>query len=200
MPAPIAPWMSASEAFTIWMLSTAMNAPSAEPMTAIHVLSGTALSAACAPGARETVGDATGLLFTGTAMALMVFPSLPPRCGGRPAAITWEIPNGLSRPAERSVGAAGAGLTRLRPGRHVARRRRTASLGHLRRLGIDGGLHRHAGPQQSVELGVVERDLDRDALDDLGEIAGGVVGWQQGKLQSTGRRQAVHAPRQLDAR
>ena len=39
MPAPIAPWMSASEALTIWMFSTAMNAPRVEPMTAIQVLS-----------------------------------------------------------------------------------------------------------------------------------------------------------------
>src|SRR5690242_1474353 len=39
MPAPIAPWMSASDALTIWMSSTAMKAPSVEPMTAIQVLS-----------------------------------------------------------------------------------------------------------------------------------------------------------------
>ncbi len=39
MPAPIAPWMSASEALTIWMFSTAMKAPSVEPTTAIQVLS-----------------------------------------------------------------------------------------------------------------------------------------------------------------
>ena len=38
MPAPIAPWMSASEALTIWMLSTAMKAPSVAPNTAIQVL------------------------------------------------------------------------------------------------------------------------------------------------------------------
>src|SRR3569833_1664169 len=37
MPAPIAPWMSASEALTIWMLSTAMKAPSVAPATAIQV-------------------------------------------------------------------------------------------------------------------------------------------------------------------
>src|SRR5258706_7305060 len=37
MPAPIAPWMSASDALTIWMLSTAMKAPSVEPPTAIHI-------------------------------------------------------------------------------------------------------------------------------------------------------------------
>src|ERR1700729_1551202 len=37
MPAPIAPWMSASEALTIWMLSTAMKAPSVAPNTASQV-------------------------------------------------------------------------------------------------------------------------------------------------------------------
>src|SRR4029450_8056532 len=45
MPAPIAPWMSASEALTIWMLSTAMKAPSVAPATAIQVLADTAASA-----------------------------------------------------------------------------------------------------------------------------------------------------------
>ena len=39
---PMAPWMSATEALTIWMLSTAMNAPSVAPITAIHVLAETA--------------------------------------------------------------------------------------------------------------------------------------------------------------
>ena len=32
----MAPWMSASEALTIWMLSTAMKAPSVDPITAIQ--------------------------------------------------------------------------------------------------------------------------------------------------------------------
>src|ERR1700759_2544457 len=40
MPAPIAPWMSASEALTIWMFSTAMKAPSVAPTTASQVLAG----------------------------------------------------------------------------------------------------------------------------------------------------------------
>ena len=48
MPAPIAPWMSASEALTIWMLSTAMKAPSVAPITAIQVLAETAGAAAVA--------------------------------------------------------------------------------------------------------------------------------------------------------
>src|SRR5215470_15023056 len=48
MPAPIAPWMSASDALTIWMLSTAMKAPSVAPATAIQVLADTAGSAGAA--------------------------------------------------------------------------------------------------------------------------------------------------------
>src|SRR5712691_5374423 len=48
MPAPIAPWISASEALTIWMLSTAMKAPSVAPATAIQVFAETA-GAAGAP-------------------------------------------------------------------------------------------------------------------------------------------------------
>ena len=50
MPAPIAPWMSASEALTIWMFSTAMNAPSVAPITAIQVLAETAWVAGAEAG------------------------------------------------------------------------------------------------------------------------------------------------------
>src|SRR5579863_1672577 len=39
MPAPIAPWISGSASLVIWMFSTAMNAPSVEPITASQVLS-----------------------------------------------------------------------------------------------------------------------------------------------------------------
>src|SRR5882757_7495400 len=42
MPAPIAPCTSASEALTIWMLSTAMKAPRLAPITAIQVFTETA--------------------------------------------------------------------------------------------------------------------------------------------------------------
>ena len=38
---------------------------------------------------------------------------------------------------------------------------------------------------------VVEHDLDRHALHDLGEVAGGVVGRQQREFEAAGRRQAV---------
>jgi hypothetical protein len=62
MPAPIAPWMSASEALTIWMLSTAMKAPSVAPITATQVLMetvGAAGALGCA--AVETGPDGTAV-------------------------------------------------------------------------------------------------------------------------------------------
>src|SRR5438270_5844619 len=57
MPAPIAPWMSASEALTIWMFSTAMKAPSVAPITAVQVLVETA-GVAAAAGAGRLVAEA----------------------------------------------------------------------------------------------------------------------------------------------
>src|SRR5690348_13260502 len=101
--------MSASEALTIWMLSTAMNAPSVEPITAIQV--------------RAVTGPATAVMVA----------SLPGR------------------------------------------------------LGVDGRLDRHARPQQTFELLVVQRDLHRNALHDLGKVAGGVVGRQQREFQAACR-------------
>src|SRR5882672_2803808 len=60
IPAPIAPWISASEALTIWMLSTAMNAPSVAPNTASQVLAETVLA--------ETAG-ASGVACTRSILA-----------------------------------------------------------------------------------------------------------------------------------
>ena len=63
MPAPIAPWMSASEALTIWMLSTAMKAPSVAPITAIQVFAEIAGAAWSARGLRAIaeVGGGSGV-------------------------------------------------------------------------------------------------------------------------------------------
>ena len=64
MPAPIAPWMSASEALTIWMLSTAMKAPSVAPNTAIQVFAETVFAetagAACGAGWLRAIGADIG--------------------------------------------------------------------------------------------------------------------------------------------
>src|SRR5579883_630594 len=56
MPAPIPPWMSASEALTIWMLRTAMKAPSVAPITASQVFAETAAATAAAEGGCSLVG------------------------------------------------------------------------------------------------------------------------------------------------
>jgi hypothetical protein len=53
--------MSASEALTIWMLRTAMKAPSVEPTTAVHMRSG--LMAGRTTVTFEAPGDAAELLF-----------------------------------------------------------------------------------------------------------------------------------------
>src|ERR1700736_1004427 len=60
--------------------------------------------------------------------------------------------------------------------------------------GVDIGDNRHAR-QQALEqrLVLVEDDPDRNALHHLGEIAGGVVRWQQRELRSGGRRNPLDA-------
>src|SRR5271166_6783805 len=50
----------------------------------------------------------------------------------------------------------------------------------------DSSGHRKAWTQLGSEFGIVERNLDRDSLCYLGEIAGSVVGRQQRKLRSAG--------------
>src|SRR5882672_8332999 len=63
MPAPIAPWMSASEALTIWMLSTAMKAPSVAPITAAQVFAEIA-------GAAGAVADLDSLISAEAALSV----------------------------------------------------------------------------------------------------------------------------------
>src|SRR3569832_541805 len=74
MPAPIAPWMSASEALTIWMFSTAMKAPSVAPITAIQVLADTAGAAGAAGAERPTAATTVG--------CSVLMASTPVRAGG----------------------------------------------------------------------------------------------------------------------
>src|SRR5882724_436253 len=54
--------------------------------------------------------------------------------------------------------------------------------------------HRESGTQFGGKGGVVQRDLDRDALYNFCEIAGSVVGRQQRKLRSAGGRDLQHLP------
>src|SRR5258707_5682208 len=65
-------------------------------------------------------------------------------------------------------------------------------------VGMNSGFYRHSRQQALQQwLSLVELDADRDALDHLGEIAGGIVGRQQRELRSTGRRYSVDAAMQL---
>src|SRR6202171_3171317 len=61
-------------------------------------------------------------------------------------------------------------------------------------VGANSCDHRHSR-QQALQQGLalVELDPDRDALDYLGEIAGGVVGRQQCELRSAGGRDSLDA-------
>src|SRR5262245_10879116 len=163
MPAPIAPWMSASEALTIWMLRTAMKAPSVEPMTAIHILSEPAVLAASSAGAREIDGAAAGSRLRALAGAVMAARSMAEMLEQSVADGAWRMIGRFPRQFLRS----GAALGQPR-----------GFLGQPRGFGVDGRLDRHAGAQQTVQLRVIDRDFHRNALDDLGEIAGGVVGRQ----------------------
>ena len=62
-------------------------------------------------------------------------------------------------------------------------------LGLVRIAGVDGGDDREARPQRHGFQHILgERDAHRDALHDLGEIAGRVVGRQQRELRPRGRR------------
>src|SRR5262245_1613948 len=165
MPAPIAPWMSASEALTIWMLSTAMKAPSVAPATAIHVLADTAGSAGTAARLLSKSAEEAALR-AGCSVVMAVCS----RSGG----------GGVHRSVavDRGRGVCGDAACR------VARSDRG-------RLGVDGWLGRHARAQQALQAVVVEHDLHRHALHDLGEVAGGVVGRQQREFEAARRRQAV---------
>src|SRR6516164_9189103 len=179
MPAPMAPWISASEALTIWMLRIAMKAPRVEPRTATQVLSGTrsALS----------IGGSAATEAAWTAAMISALPYVFVGCAK--AAARFVRRGALTSPAGQYRAAKRAALTRA--GR--------LPLGEDRGFGVDRRDHRHAGPQHPGELRVVHHDPDRDALNDLGEVAGGVVRRQQRELESTRRRQAVDVALQPDA-
>ena len=95
----------------------------------------------------------------------------------------------------------GSHLPAAASGRGVRRRHRRGPGGYLRVRGVAGrigpisdrwSVDRHAGPQTAGQrIGPVERDLHRDALHDLGEVAGGVVRRQQREFLAAGRREAV---------
>src|SRR5579883_280271 len=73
MPAPIAPCTSASDALTIWMLSTAMKAPSVAPSTAIQTLAGTCAAGAVAAGAGLLRPDVAAVAWSAVMASLLSF-------------------------------------------------------------------------------------------------------------------------------
>src|ERR1700734_1077972 len=64
---------------------------------------------------------------------------------------------------------------------------------------VDARLDRHAGAEQADQTVIVEHDLYGDALDDLGEIAGGVVRRQEGEFEAARRGNTVHMALNLGA-
>src|SRR6266478_8732066 len=65
-------------------------------------------------------------------------------------------------------------------------------------VGMNSGFYRHSRQQALQQrLSLVELDANRDALDHLGEIAGGIVGRQQRELRSAGGRYSLDAAMQL---
>src|SRR5438067_1516845 len=135
--------MSASEALTIWMFSTAMKAPRVAPTTAIQVLAETGASVASAAGLRSLAGTSSMVV-----------------CG-----VVMMIHRRMRGRMFRG---------RLAAGLAAARRQALCSftLGDDRGLGVDGRLGRHAGAEQASQVVVIEHDLHRHALHDLGEVAG----------------------------
>src|SRR5262245_34593797 len=72
---------------------------------------------------------------------------------------------------------------------------------HFLALDVDGRNDGHAGAQfVGKRAAGIECDLDRDTLDHLGEVAGGVVGRQQGELLPARRGNAVHVALEGHAR
>jgi hypothetical protein len=68
----------------------------------------------------------------------------------------------------------------------------------LAQVDLDHRRHaRHQAARVLLEVFRLEGDLDRHALDDLGEVAGRVIGRQQRELVARGRREAVHAADQF---
>src|SRR5580658_9332075 len=86
----------------------------------------------------------------------------------------------LALSGERAIArgtAAAASATGGTVGSPGSRRMRPIRLARARR---DGRIDRHAGAKLAEQRAAgIEHDLHRDALDDLGEVAGGIVGRQQ---------------------
>src|SRR5207244_11261096 len=126
-------------ALPIWMLSTAMKAPSVAPTTASQVFAETVRAA----------GTGCGRSLLRVEAALMVYGSAIMGISLRLA----ERALAAVRPHRQWVrGELACGL----------------AFGNHRRLGVDGRFRLHARTQQPCEVVVVERDLPRHPRPDLG--------------------------------
>src|SRR5215469_7381914 len=62
---------------------------------------------------------------------------------------------------------------------------------------VDARFYRHARNQSIVKpVRIVDEDLYRDALHDLGEISGRVIGRKQGEFRPRGGRECLNVPAQ----
>src|SRR6266481_8267679 len=100
-----------------------------------------------------------------------------------PSSGLLETPAGIAAAAARAISIGGGRTVMLE-----------AAIGVRLPFRADSCNHRESGAQFSGKGGVVQRDLDRNALYYLREIAGRVVGRQQRKLRSAGWRDLQHVP------
>src|ERR1700752_877295 len=105
-----------------------------------------------------------------------------------------EVFSGTATSAARSCVVAIAGSSRSAWARAVAPvAGEGAMISLIGRVGVDRRLDRHPRVQPAGQrIILIESDLDRDALDDLGEVASSVVGRQQRELLAAGGRQAFN--------
>src|SRR5260221_4412819 len=130
--------MSASDALTIWMLSTAMNAPSVAPATASQIFGETAGSDVLA----ALVVCARSPLTLGEAVWSMA---------------GWSAGLDDALPDPRWPGLAARLLDAARS--DAGRRCLLVMFGEHGCLGIDGRLRRHAWAQQAGQVAIVQHDL-----------------------------------------
>src|ERR1700686_4409351 len=155
-------WISESDAETNWMSRIDMNIPNTMMRNANS-----------RRGAMRSEDAAAAFIITGGAVAASTM-----ICSGQNVMAIGCAPPAASK------------LLRLDHGRRVEVSVAVGILGAV--AGIDGGVNRHAGAQQVLPGGVLRHAKpDREPLHDLGEVAGGVVRWQQREHRAGRRGDAV---------
>src|SRR5579872_3608633 len=152
-----------SEALVIWMFRIAMNAPIIAAITEIQTVALARLAGADVTTAVVTRRGVEEVESTRSDMASPLISSLA-------SSLT-----SLLRSEQRHAG--------------VRAKRRYADRHRLALARLNGRDHRHAGPEFDARC--IQRDLDGDALHDLGEVAGRIVRRQQRELLAAGGRKAV---------